>query len=56
MIHKIRRWYRDNKLKFWIVVLIVIGTFMLINYLNNYSKPEIIGNIIILNIKKTIIN
>ena len=36
MIHKIRRWYRDNKIKFWILAIIILGSVALIHYFNNY--------------------
>lgn len=40
MIHKILRWYRDNKVKFWKNVLLIIGIVFLVYFLNNYLSQK----------------
>lgn len=37
-MNKFFRWYYQNKNKFWIIVLIIIGSYGLILWFNNYTK------------------
>lgn len=40
-MNKFLRWYYRNKLKFWTTVLIVLGIYLLILLLNNFSEADL---------------
>lgn len=39
-MNKFFRWYYQNKNKFWVIVLIIVGSYGLILWFNNYAKSN----------------